>query len=141
MRGRREVAGRGLSVPSPSPKPRYSCDTARRLTRERRNDWNLNVDYVLDASGNRAAIKWPRTFQASYVNGLGRITSVATPTLTLRTYAWDYPSPRAGRSCATAPRRKPVPLETCSAGTNDGSYSWRERPHQDRLLFSPQRFG
>ena len=40
----------------------YTYDTAGRLTQERRNDWNLNVDFTLDASGNRTAITWPDSF-------------------------------------------------------------------------------
>ncbi len=68
----------------------YTYDTAGRLTRERRNDWNQNVDYQLDASGNRTRITWPDAFYAAYVyDGLGRVTSVATPALTLRTCTYE----------------------------------------------------
>jgi YD repeat-containing protein len=98
-----DVAGRGLSVKDMNgattvAETQYTYDTAGRLTRERRNDWSQNVDYQLDASGNRTRITWPDAFYAAYVyDGLGRVTSVATPALTLRTYTYDHRSRRTGQ--------------------------------------------
>jgi len=98
-----DVAGRGLSVKDMNgaatvAETQYTYDTAGRLTRERRNDWSQNVDYQLDASGNRTRITWPDAFYAQYVyDGLNRVTSVATPSLTLRTYTYDHRSRRSGQ--------------------------------------------
>ncbi len=76
----------------------YVYDTAGRLTRERRNDWNLNVNYTLDASGNRSAITWPDTFAATYTyDGLNRITQVANGATVYRTYSYDVLSRRVGQ--------------------------------------------
>ncbi len=70
----------------------YTYDTAGRLRQERHNDWTQNVDYLLDASGN------PDAFYAAYVyDGLNRVGSVATPTVTLRTYSYNHRSRRTGQ--------------------------------------------
>jgi len=98
-----DVGGRGLSVKDMNgattvAETQYTYDTAGRLTRERRNDWSQNVDYQLDASGNRTRITWPDAFYAQYVyDGLNRVTSVATPSLTLRSYTYDHRGRRSGQ--------------------------------------------
>jgi RHS repeat-associated protein len=98
-----DVGGRGLSVKDMNgtttvAETQYTYDSAGRLTRERRNDWSQNVDYQLDASGNRTRIIWPDAFYAAYVyDGLNRVTSVATPSLTLRSYAYDHRGRRSGQ--------------------------------------------
>jgi RHS repeat-associated protein len=98
-----DVGGRGLSVKDMNgattvAETQYTYDTAGRLTRERRNDWSQNVDYQLDANGNRTRITWPDAFYASYVyDGLNRVGSVATTTVALRTYTYDHRSRRSGQ--------------------------------------------
>lgn len=72
----------------------YSYDTAGRAIRERRNDWNLNVDFTLDASGNTTTLTWPDGFQANYVfdglNRVDRITAVLDgASRTLRDHDYD----------------------------------------------------
>ena len=74
-----DLAGRVLSAKDMNgvttvAETQYVYDTAGRLTRERRNDWNLNVDFTLDANGNRRAIKWPDLFQVNYTyDSLNRV--------------------------------------------------------------------
>lgn len=98
-----DVAGRGLSVKDMNgaatvAETQYTYDTAGRLTRERRNDWSQNVDYQLDASGNRTRITWPDAYYAQYVfDGLNRVTSVGVPSLTLRSYTYDHRGRRDGQ--------------------------------------------
>lgn len=72
----------------------YSYDTAGRAIRERRNDWNLNVDFALDAAGNTTTLTWPDGWQANYVfdglNRVDRITAVLDgATRTLRDHDYD----------------------------------------------------
>lgn len=78
----------------------YTYDTAGRAIQERRNDWNLNVDFTLDAAGNTTTLKWPDGFQANYTfDGLGRIDQI-TATVggairVLRDYDYDLLSRRS----------------------------------------------
>ncbi len=72
----------------------YTYDTAGRAIRERRNDWNLNVDFTLDAAGNTTTLTWPDGFQANYVfdglNRVDRITAVLDgASRTLRDHDYD----------------------------------------------------
>jgi len=72
----------------------YSYDSAGRAIRERRNDWNLNVDFTLDAAGNTTTLTWPDGFQANYVfDGLNRVDRITAmldgATRTLRDHDYD----------------------------------------------------
>jgi YD repeat-containing protein len=79
----------------------YTYDGAGRLTRERRADWNLNVDYTLDAAGNRTVLKWPDAFQVTYAyDGANRVTSITGGSTLYRCYAYDVLSRRGSQIAA-----------------------------------------
>jgi len=77
----------------------YTYDSAGRAIRERRQDWDLNVDFTLDATGNTTRLTWPDGFQANYTfDGLNRVDQITAniggASRILRDYDYDVLSRR-----------------------------------------------
>lgn len=92
--GGRRLSAKDMNGATVVADSQYTYDAPGRVTRERRADWNLNVDYVYDNASNRTGLIWPDLYQASYTyDGLNRVDTISAvlggAARVLRDYDYD----------------------------------------------------